>query len=203
LNNPIRFIDPLGLDTTYYVPPIDPIDVYPEPDNSELKSEDEENWVDNFLKWLKGIDRYVTGNHNPRKVRKADSVDRWIQRNCDQEVVNELGQIFGHMSVDPTNANVVTDGDHFRRRKLPEVKSDKQIKEESGNKLDANGQKSTLEKNEYVAKERSRLNGYNMQKVDIAEPGDTVSLRYVHIEQGTDSIPFWHVRNRSRGKYGK
>jgi RHS repeat-associated protein len=152
-NNPMNYIDPFGLKERKWWQFWKPKEEEPKPflpvddigevtvsgeDRSGIRSENEESRFRNFLNWLNGIDKYVTGNHNPRNVRDADSGEKWIQRNCDQEVVNELGQAFGHPSISPTNENVVTNGDHFRRRNL-EGTSDKEIGEKTGNNTRADG----------------------------------------------------------------
>ena len=50
-NNPVRFIDLFGLDTTYYVPPIEPINVYP-PSRNENRPV-ERSVLDQFAEWFR------------------------------------------------------------------------------------------------------------------------------------------------------
>jgi hypothetical protein len=136
-NNPINFIDPFGLDTTYILPePIDPVYITYEPEPGLLKK------ILQFIgKLLEAGDDIVTGNPEPYKETIVeDGVDMdWYKSEesyGNQNVVTRdnpnYDKIFRDRNRSYKNDNSKTSN---TQKQIP----DKTIKESTGDKTDSHG----------------------------------------------------------------
>jgi RHS repeat-associated protein len=180
-NNPLRYIDPFGLDT------LDVINVYaPRLDNNL------QNGIWQYLsELLRRIDN--GGSYNPRKVRDDYWFDRWLLRNFDQNKLHELGGIFGASEAEPTLNNTVRASESFREVKT----SDAEIKKEhAGNdETTSTGIKiDTLIKTFDPKKNSSNDNGYIIDIHDKkAKDGDTIYFKiFYHSNDKLDSVKSLH-----------
>ena len=106
INNPVRFIDPFGLDTTYYVPPLPEVVVTPRPKprvdgpdpmNSDASYQD--SWLQRFFNWFK----IPKGNHNPKKTRyEKGAFEHWALR-LNEETKNDFIKGLGSPGIGPQN----------------------------------------------------------------------------------------------------
>ncbi len=97
-NNPIRYINPFGLDTIPIGPggqprpvPLPGVDVSPSPSNSS----DNSSWYGDFVRFMRMIEHRMHGNHNDRKNHDATQGEEWMIRHFDQSVVKDIGETMG------------------------------------------------------------------------------------------------------------
>jgi len=150
-NNPINFIDPFGLDTTYVIPEV--VVTYTPPSKP----------TSNFTSLLYAINRLLEGNHNPSKIHDATRFDNWLIRTFDMSEVKRLGEIFGRPGFEGTNNNKVRSNESYQGRT-----EDKEIIETS-----AGNNKEIIENNPLVKKYK----GFDWSSwKQVKDLGDNIEL---------------------------
>jgi len=115
-NDPLRFIDPFGLDT------IPEVTIYgtrpPNPRPSGI------------INLLWDLETWMVGNKNyDNKKRPATRFEEWCIRNFDMSEVKRIGEIIGHAAAEGTNNNTVeTDASYEGNTSDEDI-----IKENTGN----------------------------------------------------------------------